>query len=144
MEILINEKKYVINKLGAIEAFTLQVKVTKLLGSAMGGVGKINAQELSSLMKMEVSDMITKISGVIENLDEDKFTALILSLVSKNIQVIKYANEQEVKVPLKIDDLEILEMYELSFEVLKLNLGKFLEDIKSKFSSLQDSKKIDN
>ena len=144
MEILINEKKYVINKLGAIEALTLQVKVTKLLGSAMGGVGKINAQELSSLMKMEVSDMITKISGVIENLDEDKFTALILSLVSKNIQVIKYANEQEVKVPLKIDDLEILEMYELSFEVLKLNLGKFLEDIKSKFSSLQDSKKIDN
>ena len=143
MEILINEKKYVINKLGAIEAFTLQVKVTKLLGSAMGGVGKINAQELSSLMKMEVSDMITKISGVIENLDEDKFTALILSLVSKNIQVIKYANEQEVKVPLKIDDLEILEMYELSFEVLKLNLGKFLEDIKSKFSSLQDSKKKD-
>ena len=141
MEILINEKKYVINKLGAIEAFKLQVKVTKLLGSAMGGVGKMDAKELSSLMKMEVSDMITKISGVIENLDEDKFTALILSLVSKNIQVVKYANEQEVKVPLKIDDLEILEMYELSFEVLKLNLGKFLEDIKSKFSSLQDSKK---
>ena len=142
--VIVNEKTYELKKLGGLAALALQVRVTKLVGGALGGIGKINAKDLTNIMKMDVVDIIKNIGGVLENVDEDKFIALMLELVSSNILLTKYAGDKEVKVPLKVDDLEIMEIYELAFKVLELNLGKFIGDIKSRFNSLQDSKKNDS
>ncbi len=143
-EILVGTKKYKITKLNAIDGFRLQVKVTKLIGSTLGGLGNIDTKLIQNFQKMEVSDLIKKISGAIEKLDEDKFVNLMLQLVGKNIKGIGDAEGQSVEVPVIIDNLEIIEIYELAFEVLKLNLGGFIADIQSKFKAMSAKKKNAN
>lgn len=143
IEKLIENKKYKITKLNAIDGFKLQVKVTKLIGSTLGGL-ELNNTFIEDFQKMEVTDMIKTISGAIEKLDEDVFVQLMLDLVSKNIKVVGDAEGQDVDVPLLVDKLKIIEIYELAFEVLKLNLGGFLADIKLKFKGLSAKKKKGN
>lgn len=143
-EILVGTKKYKITKLNAIDGFKLQVKVTKLIGSTLGGIGNIDTKMFQDFQKMEVSDLIGKISGAIEKLDEDKFVNLMMQLVSKNIKVVGDAEGQEALVPLLVEKLEIIEIYELAFAVLKLNLGKFIADIQLKFKGMSEKKKIGN
>jgi len=143
-EITLNDKKYLLTKWNAIDAFKLQVKVTKLIGSSLGGINNVNMNDLQNLMQMDVVKLVQSIGGILDKVNEDDFINLVTLLLSKNIQAIKYAEGNEVKVPLNQNSLEILEMYELSFAVLELNLGKFIDGIKSKFSSQMASKKKGN
>lgn len=140
-EIIVNNKKYILTKWDAISGLMLQLKLTKLAGSALGGIDKISSKDLQNIMSMDARVLLSNIGSVIERVDEEKLFKLIQELLSKNIKMVKTTGEQDVEVPIVINSLEIMEMYELAFEVIKLNLGKFIEDIKSKFQHLSDNKK---
>jgi len=135
-DIIVNDKKYTLKKWDAISTLNLQIKLTKLLGSALGGVDKISAKDLQNVMQMDIGLLLSNIGGIVEKVDEDKFSKLIQDLLSKNISVLKATESgNEVKVPLVINSLEIMEMYEIAFEVIKFNLGDFINGIKLKLSS---------
>lgn len=144
-EILVNNKKYVLTKLSAIDGLKLKVRVTKVLASALGGVENISKDEISNIMEHDVASLVGKIAQAVERVDEDKFINLILDLLNKNVSIVKRDDkQQEFKIPLIIDSLEIMEMYEIAIEVVKLNLGKFIHDMKSKLNKKQVLPKTEN
>jgi len=140
-QIEVNNKSYVLTKWDAMSGLMLQIKLTKMIGSALGGIEKIKSEDLKNIMDADVGMLLSNIGSVLERVDEKKLFDLINELLGKNIKVLKTDGENEIQVPLIIKNLEIMEMYELSFEVVKFNLGKFIEDIKSKFNSQLAMKK---
>lgn len=143
-EILVNNKKYVLKKFNAIDALKLKVRITKLVATALGGIENISKDDMSNIMSQDVASLVGKLSQAVERVDEDKFVNLVIDLLSKNITQIKHADSMEVEVPLIIDTLEIMEMYEIAIEVVKFNLGKFIDDIKLRLNSKSEALKQDN
>lgn len=143
-QIEVNNKSYVLTKWDAMSALMLQIKLTKMVGSALGGVDKIKSEDLKNIMDADVGMLLSNIGGILDRVDEKKLFDLINELLNKNIKVLKTDGENEVQVPLIIKNLEIMEMYELAFEVIKLNLSGFINGIKSKLNFLSVPKKKEN
>ena len=135
-EIIVNNKKYILTKLNAIDGLKLKVRVTKVLASALGGIDNISKEEMSKVMDQDVASLVGKLAQAVERVDEDKYVDLIIDLLSKNIVQVKKADDNTTaEVPLIVNNLEIMDMYEIAIEVIKLNLGNFIRDIKLKLSS---------
>jgi len=135
-EIVVNNKKYILTKLNAIDGLKLKVRVTKVLASALGGIDNISKEEMSKVMDQDVASLVGKLAQAVERVDEDKYVDLIIDLLSKNIVQVKKADDNTTaEVPLIVNSLEIMDMYEIAIEVIKLNLGNFIRDIKLKLSS---------
>lgn len=143
-EILVNNKKYVLKKFNAIDALKLKVRITKLVATALGGIENISKDDMSNIMSQDVASLVGKLSQAVERVDEDKFVNLVIDLLSKNITQVKHSDSMEVEVPLIIDTLEIMEMYEIAIEVVKFNLGKFIDDIKLRLNSKSEALKQDS
>jgi len=144
-EIIVNNKKYILTKLNAIDGLKLKVRVTKVLASALGGVDNISKDEMGKIMDQDVGSLVGKLAQAVERVDEDKYISLILDLLSKNIVQVKKADDQTTaEVPLIVNNLEIMDMYEIAIEVIKLNLGNFIKDIKLKLSNQSVSQKKEN
>ena len=144
-EIVVNNKKYILTKLNAIDGLKLKVRVTKVLASALGGIDNISKEEMSKVMDQDVASLVGKLAQAVERVDEDKYVNLIIDLLSKNIVQVKKADDNTTaEVPLIVNSLEIMDMYEIAIEVIKLNLGKFINDVKSKLNKNKATTKIES
>jgi len=144
-EIVVNNKKYILTKLNAIDGLKLKVRVTKVLASALGGIDNISKEEMSKVMDQDVASLVGKLAQAVERVDEDKYVDLIIDLLSKNIVQVKKADDNTTaEVPLIVNSLEIMDMYEIAIEVIKLNLGKFINDVKSKLNKNKATTKIES
>jgi len=144
-EIIVNNKKYILTKLNAIDGLKLKVRVTKVLASALGGIDNISKDEMSKVMEQDVASLVGKLAQAVERVDEDKYVNLIIDLLSKNIMQVKKADDSTTaEVPLVVNNLEIMDMYEIAIEVIKLNLGKFINDVKSKLNKNKATTKIES
>lgn len=143
-QITVNDKQYVLTKWDAMSALMLQIKLTKMIGSALGGVDKISSKDLSNIMKADIGVLLPNIGGILEKIDEEKLFKLIQELLSKNIKVVKTDGENDIQVPIVFNALDLMEVYELAFEVVKFNMAGFIEGIKSKLGSHLVPKKKEN
>lgn len=143
-QITVNNKQYVLTKWDAMSALMLQIKLTKMIGSALGGIDKVSSKDLQNLMSADVGMLLSNIGNILERVDEDKLFKLIQELLGKNIKSIKTDGQNDIQVPLVLASLELMEMYELAFEVVKLNMGKFMDDIKSKLNSKSVKQSIES
>ena len=144
-EIVVNNKKYILTKLNAIDGLKLKVRVTKVLASALGGIDNISKEEMSKVMDQDVASLVGKLAQAVERVDEDKYVDLIIDLLSKNIVQVKKADDNTTaEVPLIVNSLEIMDMYEIAIEVIKLNLGKFINDVKSKLNKNKATTKTES
>jgi len=88
-QITVNNKQYVLTKWDAMSALMLQIKLTKMVGSALGGIDKVNSKDLQNLMSADVGMLLSNIGNILERVDEDKLFKLIQELLGKNIKSIK-------------------------------------------------------
>lgn len=138
-KITLSSKTFGIEKLTVMEAISLQMKVVKILGS--GILKALNRLDLSNLKKMETNEVFSVISEIIESTDEKEVYELIKFTLSKNVYVLGSVEDEEVKVKL-IPDVHLkdepMDVYLLSFEVIKLNVGKSILSKMSSLSSLME------
>jgi len=145
MIIILEDKKYEIQKINALEGLKLQLRVSKLLGGVTKDLKGINKETFSDLLQADVSALIPLIGTALNSVDEDKVLLLLTDLI-KYVKVLKteQGTSNEHALPVDINNLEIMDFYTLGLEVIKLNLGKFIDDLKSKLSNQSVAKKQDN
>jgi len=134
-KIELSGKTFGVEKLTATQAFKLQLRVIKILGSGiLDGLQGVDIKNLKGQDSQKIFDAIGKFIAKTD--DEDVFN-FVMDLLSKNVYLIGDAEGEEVKIKLNIDAHlkdDIFDIYKLAMFVLKVNLGKSLDSIKSSLS----------
>lgn len=122
----IDGKQYGVQKLPATKGLKLQLKLMKFIG---GGVSELKGIG-------NESETIEAIGRMAVEVDDDAFADFVKECVVEAKLMIDAGGDDHT--PIKIDfDKEFsdnyLAMWEVFLFVLEVNLGKFLQDIKSKF-----------
>jgi len=134
-KIELSGKTFGVEKLTATQAFKLQLRVIKILGSGiLDGLQGVDIKNIKGQDSQKIFDAIGKFIAKTD--DEDVFN-FVMDLLSKNVYLIGSAEGEEVKIKLNIDAHlkdDIFDIYKLAMFVLKVNLGKSLDSIKSSLS----------
>ena len=134
-KIELSGKTFGVEKLTATQAFKLQLSVIKILGSGiLDGLQGVDIKNIKGQDSQKIFDAIGKFIAKTD--DEDVFN-FVMDLLSKNVYLIGSAEGEEVKIKLNIDAHlkdDIFDIYKLAMFVLKVNLGKSLDSIKSSLS----------
>ncbi len=134
-KIELSGKTFGVEKLTATQAFKLQLRVIKILGSGiLDGLQGVDIKNIKGQDSQKIFDAIGKFIAKTD--DEDVFN-FVMDLLSKNVYLIGDAEGEEVKIKLNIDAHlkdDIFDIYKLAMFVLKVNLGKSLDSIKSSLS----------
>lgn len=129
--IIIGSKEYGMNKIAPFQANALILKIQKLvlpiIGTLSGG---------KDLMEMDLRDSFDLIS---EKLDPSVVTDLILPMfklaqVASVTDNLKIDSEQNFNKVFESAD-NLMDFYELTFEVLKYNFGNFFAGLATRFGN---------
>ena len=148
-KITINDKTYGVEKLKATQAFKLQLKTVKLLGSGIfDGLKNLNGvKSIKDFKKMDTNNLFEALSDFITKTDDEEIYEFVLSLLKTNVYVIGKAEGEDVNIPLDIDthmEDKLMDIFQLAIFVLKVNLGKSLAGLKSLMPSLAEKEKKEN
>ena len=140
----IGENAFYIKPFPAFTSANLSGELISLLAPVLGSLAPLFGTDEGSVMDVELGEALPSLSRAFSTLSGDKFERMMKRLLieSKNISIEGGVTEGEVK--LLTFDLanevfcgEILEMYMLCFEVIKLNFGGFFKKLGTQSGSLQ-------
>ena len=121
---------YGVQKLPATKGLQLQLKLAKFIGGGISELKKINMKDTDSILNA--------MGKIVENVDDEKFAEFLKSTVLTAKKMVQVEGQDEatplaIKFDTEFED-DYLKMYKLFIFVLEVNLGKFMQGIKSSFA----------
>ena len=120
---------YGVKKLPATKGLQLQLKLAKFIGGGLGELRKIDMQDTESILN--------SMGKIIEGIDDDKFADFLKSTVLTAKKMIPIDGGDPTPLAINFDkefEDDYMKMYKLFIYVLEVNLGKFMDGIKSSFA----------